>query len=90
MNIGAGALYVLAKSTPQEVRREAQDACLPGELNDLYQGQGVGEGDQAPAALQKKVKIILRGRKAALQSGIRCIDCPSLGGPEHAGVWGTY
>jgi len=38
MNIGAGALYVLAaKSTPQEVRREAQDAT--GRTNDLDQGQ---------------------------------------------------
>jgi len=69
MNIGAGALYVLAaKSTPQEVRRTRR--VLTGRTNDLDQGQGVGE---IKTKRHCKSQDLPRGR--ALASSKRVTGC---------------
>jgi len=85
MNIGAGALYVLAAINTQEVRREAQDACYR-ENQWLRPRSRSWWGDQDEAALQKSRSA---SRALASSNWLWLIAPPA--GPEqskHNGRWG--
>jgi hypothetical protein len=92
MDIGAGALYVLAaKSTPQEVRREALERAYKGEVMTQSKVKELVK-ERKTKRLRKKSSSVSRAIARLFKCGDWVVvDCPKSAGSEqskHNGRWG--
>ena len=92
MDIGAGALYILAaKSTPQEVRREALERAYRGEQMTQSKVKELVKERKAKRH-RKKSRPVSRAIAHLFKRGDWVmVDCPKSAGPEqskHNGRWG--